>query len=70
MRVIFYLDDVGVLLAERAIAYERREAEIEEFGECPRLSRPIMGRAGAIQRANDGLESSEKNGLEVGILLM
>ena len=47
------LDDVGVFLAERAVANECRETQIEQFGKGTSFICPGVRGASTVERSQD-----------------
>ena len=70
MRVGFNLYNVGVFLAERAVAEEGGQAEVEQTGERAGFGGPVVGGASAGERADDGFELRGEKRLKIGVFLL
>jgi len=68
--VVFDLHDVAVFLAQRAVADERGEGEVEEVGEGACFGGPLVDEARPVELAQDGRDVVHEDAFEVGIFLV
>lgn len=61
MSVLFYLEDVAILLSKSSASHERGQAKIEQLGETSRLVRPVVSGTGAVKRSNDSRELCQQD---------
>ena len=62
--------DVAILLAQAAVADQRREAQVEQLGEGAGFGTVFVGETRPVQAAEDGGELLGEDALEVGVFLV